>query len=67
MTTRDRDGDRDRMRVRLEEVLAEVETLDGHLRGPLTLEPAISNIEMIIAAYETFETDSGERPVVVDN
>ncbi|UHQ96073.1 hypothetical protein [Natrinema halophilum] len=59
--------DRDRTRVRLEEVLAEMETLDRHLLEPLTLEPAITHIEMTIGVYEGLETDVEDLTRVADD
>ncbi|WP_254521588.1 hypothetical protein [Natrinema caseinilyticum] len=59
--------DHDRTRVRLEEVRADLETLDGHLVGPLTLEPAIETLETTIDVYDGLETDGDDRPVAAND
>ncbi|QLG48962.1 hypothetical protein [Natrinema halophilum] len=59
--------DHDRMRVRLEELLAEMETLDRHLLAPLSLGPAITNLEMMIEVYEGLETTGEDLRVVADD
>lgn len=48
--------DRDQIRVRLEEVFADVEPIDRCLHGLLPSEPAITTLEM----YDSLETDSGD-------
>ncbi|QLG49660.1 hypothetical protein [Natrinema halophilum] len=45
----------DHTRVRLEEVLADIETLDDQLLAPLSLGPAIRNVEETIQVYERLE------------
>ncbi|QLG47837.1 hypothetical protein [Natrinema halophilum] len=45
------------VRVRLEEVLADVWILDGEIIEPLSLEPAIRNIEETIEVYKRIEAD----------
>ncbi|WP_408960157.1 hypothetical protein [Natrinema sp. 74] len=40
------------IRVRLEEVLDDIQTLEGQLADPLSLGPAIRNLEETIEAYE---------------
>lgn len=45
------------VRIRLEEILDDVRTLDGQVADPLTLEPAIRNLEGTIEAYERIGVD----------
>ncbi|UHQ96347.1 hypothetical protein [Natrinema halophilum] len=45
------------VRVRLEEVLADVWMLNGEIIEPLSLEPAIRNIEETIEVYKRIEAD----------
>ncbi|WP_222913541.1 hypothetical protein [Natrinema sp. SYSU A 869] len=45
------------MRVRLEEVLDDIKTLDGQLADLLTLGPAIRNLEETIEVYERFDIE----------
>lgn len=46
--------------VRLEEVLDDVETLDGQLATPLSLEPAIQNLERTIEVYERLDSENSD-------
>ncbi|WP_254522002.1 hypothetical protein [Natrinema caseinilyticum] len=43
-------------RVRLEEVLGEVKTLDRELPEPITMRPSIKNIEATIELFERVDT-----------
>ncbi|WP_254524937.1 hypothetical protein [Natrinema caseinilyticum] len=45
------------IRVRLEEVLADVWMLEGEIIEPLSLEPAMKNIEETIEVYKRLEAD----------
>ncbi|WP_254521896.1 hypothetical protein [Natrinema caseinilyticum] len=47
----------DHTRVRLEEVLSEIGMLDGQLVEPLSLGPAIQNVEETIHVYERLDPD----------
>ncbi|QLG47561.1 hypothetical protein [Natrinema halophilum] len=48
----------DHTRIRLEELLAAVRTTDGPLIEPLSLEPAIRNIEETLEAYEQLDSSA---------
>ncbi|WP_254524831.1 hypothetical protein [Natrinema caseinilyticum] len=43
-------------RVRLEEVLGEVKTLDKELPEPITMRPSIKNIESTIELFERVDS-----------
>ncbi|QLG47323.1 hypothetical protein [Natrinema halophilum] len=70
MNSRDDDSvqsrDDDRMRVRLEEIRADLETLDDYLLEPLSLQPAIANLEMTLEVYRDLPTDGDERSVAAE-
>ncbi|WP_254533323.1 hypothetical protein [Natrinema gelatinilyticum] len=48
------------IRVRLEEVLADVWMLEGEIIEPLSLEPAMQNLEETIEVYKRLEADDSD-------
>ncbi|WP_254532379.1 hypothetical protein [Natrinema gelatinilyticum] len=45
-------------RIRLEEVLGEVKTLDKELPEPISMQPSIENIETTIELFERVDSPS---------
>ncbi|WP_254525782.1 hypothetical protein [Natrinema caseinilyticum] len=49
------------LRIRLEEVRGEILTLDGQLPDPITMRPAIKNIDETIELFERIDAeDAGD-------
>ncbi|QLG49642.1 hypothetical protein [Natrinema halophilum] len=53
----------DRTRIRLEEVLDDIRTLEGSIPASLTVEQAIGNLETTLEAYDRHEFDGSDGSV----